>query len=325
MKKLSINIFIIMALPLYMKAQQVNYKVLKDDPKDINNIWVYLDLAQMDMGFKNIDGTSFNFGIWGTGDYQNKFGGDFIFRKAWITLGKLGGSGVDGGKLNGHSQFELGGYYKLKESTGSGNANIILSQETNYVSGKEVTATRSIKVPVTKVKGTYVRGGVMSMGGVYGMSHVKDNVVDFTEWMSFPDRINYRMSGIYTGLLFTKTTNIIINTDTDGKAAKSKKSRIYADAMILPIQSAKLLDVNYKPAINAGILGFRLGWQTLPTELRKVKNIDVKTNGFSFGVEVGKRPYDGFFIAGTWSLCLYRKKLASLGYVPPVSEKRTAE
>src|SRR5687767_5696656 len=91
------------------KSQQVNYKVLKDDPKDANNLWVYLDPLQMDFGIKNIDGISFNLGIWSTATFKEKIGADVIFRYGWLTLGKLGGTGVEGEKLNSHHQFELGG------------------------------------------------------------------------------------------------------------------------------------------------------------------------------------------------------------------------
>lgn len=310
--------------PLYVKAQQVNYKVLKDNPKDVNNLWVYLDLAQMDFGIGNIDGASFNAGIWSTGTFKEKLGGDFIFRYGWLTFGKLGGSGT-GDKLKSHLQFELGGFYHLKQTSRTTSTSVILSQKTSTVGDKRYTETRSIKVPANKVSTIGVRGGFLSMRSVYGMNDIKENVTGLTAWLSFPDRINYSMTGVYLGLLSTKTHNVIINTDTDGKALKARRSRVYLDAMILPVSSAKLGGVDYKAAIDPGVFGFRVGWQALPVELRKVKGEDVKTNGFSFGVEAGMRPFDGLFITGTWSLCLTRKKLPALGYVLPESERNTSE
>ncbi|MES2590975.1 MAG: hypothetical protein V4608_03735 [Bacteroidota bacterium] len=294
-------IALIVISPFFTMAQQVNFKVLKDDPKDVNNMWLYLDVAQMDFSMKNIHGSSFNAGLWGTADYKERIGGEFILRYGYLTFGRLTGAK----DLKKHHQYELGASYALRKSAKTKNTNVILSQKTSYVNGKEVTVTKSIKIPATRINTIGARAGLVSIGGLLGIE-------DYVE--TEPDMINYSMTGIYAGLFQSTTHNIFIDTDTDGKAAKSKRFKVYADLLLLPVQKANYLGIDYKPAINAGMIGWRFAMQVLPMEKRKIPALDVKTNGFSFGAEVGMRPYDGLYIAANWSICLLRQKAAILGY-----------
>jgi hypothetical protein len=308
----------LLVLPSAMNAQEVNYKILKNDPKDVNNLWVYLDLAQMDVGFKNIDGCSFSLGAWAVADYNKKLGAEAIMRYGWLTFGKSFG-GDEG--LHAHHQIEIGGFLQLKESNKIKSTQIILSQSSSTQGGREVTTTKYIMVPANKVKQIGVRAGFMSIGGVLGTDQPGSTMSD----LGLPDVVNYGMTGIYAGLLSTSTMNILINTDSNGKRGKFKYNRVYLDAMILPIRSTKLNGVDYKNKIESGPLGFRLGWYAMPAETRKMKAHDVKTRGSAFQVEAGIRPYDGIYITGTWSIPLIRTKSAKLGYTAPVSEQNTSE
>lgn len=297
-------------------AQQIDYKVLKDNPKDVNNFWLYLDVAQLDAGFKNIDGISFNVGAWSTGIYKEKIIPEVILRYGWVTFGKTfaGAKGV-----HNHHQVEIGGGYVLSNKTKYKQTSVVLSQTKghDYGTGKDVTTTRYINIPATRVNSFGVRAGLMSVGGLLSTDDYKAFIT--------PKYINYSINGIYAGIFDAVTHNIIINTNTDGKAAKCKRTKVFADVLLLPLQTATFAGVNYKPVINAGPVGYRIGLQYLPTEIRKVTNIDVKITGLSIGAEAGVRPYDGIYVACNLSFCLMRKKMAALGYTVPEEEKRTAE
>jgi hypothetical protein len=296
-------------------AQMVNYKILKDDPADVTNFWLYLDALHLDMGAKNMDGASFNIGLSSTANYKKHLGGDFIFHYGWMTLGK---SGADKNNLNNHIKVELGGFYTITARNKQVSTRVILSSSSSRRGSYTVTTTKSIMVPATKHLALGVRGGFYSVGGIYGTR-------DIETVPALPSKINYRKTGMYVGLLSASTRNVFINTDTDGKAIRSARTRLYADVLILPVTSAKLNGVNYKSHLDPGVFGFRFGMQVLPVELRKVKDLNVKTKGMSYGVEIGVRPIDGFYIAGNVSFCIMRKKLSILGYEAPASSYNTSE
>ncbi|MFY9310580.1 MAG: hypothetical protein WAQ28_16160 [Bacteroidia bacterium] len=307
------SLILITVLQLTSKAQMVNYKILKDDPKDVTNLWVGVELMNFDIGFKNIHGLSFSSGVWATADYKERINAEAVLRYGWLTMGKL----VGGPDIKNHHQIELGGSYSLIKKTKSKKTNIILSQSTGYNSeGKKVTTTKSIAVPATRISALGARGGLYSIGGAFGT----DAYPTIT-----PDIINYSMRGVYVGLFQSSTHNIFINTDTDGIAAKSKRMKFYADLLIVPIQAARFQGVDYKSVIGAGPIGWRVGIQAMPMELRKVQNLDVKIRGIVIGAEAGIRPYDGIYVAGTWTICILRKKSPKLGYTKPETENRTTE
>lgn len=315
-KKLLALLFfaIVGAIPV-SNAQMVNYKILKDDPADVTNFWLYLDALHLDMGAKNMDGASFNIGLSSTANYKKNLGGDFTFHYGWLTMGK---SGQDKDKLNNHIKVELGGFYTLTVRNKRVNTRVILSSSSSRRGSYTVTTTKSINVPATKHMALGVRGGFYSVGGIFGTRDI-ENVP------AIPSKINYRKTGMYVGLLSVSTRNVFINTDTDGKAIRSARTRLFADVLILPATSAKFDGVNYKSNVDPEIFGFRFGMQVLPVELRKVKDYNIKTRGMSYGVEIGVRPIDGFYIAGNVSFCIMRKKLSILGYEAPESSYNTSE
>jgi hypothetical protein len=295
-------------------AQMVNYKILKDDPHDVTNFWLYLDALQFDMGAKNMDGASFNIGLSSTANYKKNLGADFIFHYGWLTMGKS----KNNSELNNHSKLEVGGFYTITLRNKIVSTKVVLSSRTTYSGSTRYTQTRSIQVPATKHLAMGVRGGFYTNGGVFGTKDI-ENVPNI------PSAINYRKSGLYVGLLSVSTKNVFINTDTDGKAHNSGRMRLYADILFLPVTSASLNGENYKSAIGTDIFGFRFGMQSLPVELRKVKDLNTKTKGMSLGAEVGVRPIDGFYLACNVSFCLMRKKLSLLGYEAPASSYNTSE
>jgi hypothetical protein len=316
----NLGVCLLIAFPLWMNAQQVNYKIMKDNPKDVNNFWLYLDVAQMDGGYKNIEGFSFNLGLWGVADYKERLGAEFIARYGYLTFGKSFGGGEG---LRSHYQGEAGVFLNFSVNEKVKNTKVILSQSTSYSGSYKVTTTRYLMVPATRITKMGVRGGITSMGGTFGTSGPSTD--ETVASAGLPDMINYSMTGIYLGLLNTKVNNVLVNTDTDGKCGNFRYSRVYVDALIFPVRTAGLDGVDYKDKVKPGMIGARLGWYVMPTESRKMKGYDVKTRGSAFGVEVGIRPFDGIFVTGTWSIALMRKKSAKLGYTVPESEKNTSE
>ncbi len=314
-KLLALLFFAIVSGIRISNAQMVNYKILKDDPADVTNFWLYLDPFNFDIGAKNIDGTTFNIGLSSFANIGKNLGGEFRFQYGIITLGRLGN---DKDKLNPHIKVEAGGFYTVTVRNKRVNTKVVLSATSRSSGSYTVTTTRSIMVPATKHLALGVRGGLYTLGGVFGTSDIETTV-------ALPKVINYRMAGVYLGLLSASTRNVIINTDTDGKALRSTRTRIYADVLITPITYAGLDGTSYKSDLNPDIFGFRIGMQTLPVEVRKIKDLNVKTKGVSYGVEIGVRPIDGFYMACNASICLMRKKLSILGYKAPASSYNTSE
>src|SRR5688572_20866242 len=113
MKKLLISLLLLSTCTSVVQAQDnnVQYKVTRDDPNDILNLWVYLDPFQMDAPLQNILGLSFNTGIHSVGLVQDRFGFDAQFRYGTLTMYKLAGGASPA------MQLELGGMYKLGDRT----------------------------------------------------------------------------------------------------------------------------------------------------------------------------------------------------------------
>jgi hypothetical protein len=300
-----------------MNAQDISYKKLKDDPKDVNNMWIYLDLAHMNANFKNISGWSFNTGVWGVGDYKDKFGGEFILRYGWLSLGKL--SDKEG---KAHRQIEFGGFYHFTSKDKIKNSKIVLSQSTSTQGNYQVTTTNYIMVPSNARTRLGARAGLVHFGGIYGP---RSGISDDPELASLPEYMNYSMTGVYIGLLNTSNRNLLVNTNSHGKRGNFRYDRVFADLMVMPMISLKNGTTDYRNQVKPGVLGWRLGWYAMPSEVRKMKGHNVKTRGFSWGVEVGMRPLDGFYFGGTGAICLYRGKSKALGYTVPASEQNTSE
>ena len=303
--------------PVGLQAQNVNYKIMKNDPKDAVNAWVYLDPMQMDFCVGNLMGSSFNLGAWTVLDYKNKMGAEAIGRYGYLTFAKF--SDKD---LKAHRQFEGGVFLHLTDKIKVRNTKIILSQSSGTNSqGQSVTTTKYIMVPADKRVRLGVRGGAMHIGGPFDPSSALKPDPEIENLGA----MNYGLTGIYLGLLNTSNKSVLINTDSHGKRGNFRYDRVSFDVMFFPVRSVKQGDADRKDVVKPGMLGWRFQWMALPSEVRKMKGYDVKTRGLTFGVEVGMRPIDGLYFGGTMAICLYRGKTKALGYVQPASEQNTSE
>jgi|GEM_PF-1419899 len=277
-------------------AQNVNYKIIKDQPDDIANIWVNFELLQFELPIKNVSGTSFGLGLNSVFNYKNKLGGEATFRRSYLTLG-------DKPRL----QFELGGFYHLTSKTKTRNQKVVLDSKSYSSGGKTYTSTKFIHVPASLMKSFGVRAG---------FNYNREFFEADQEAHGFTGDYTYQFGGLYLGGLITSQMNLMIDTDNFGKAGTGFVRRYYADLLFNPIRSLK--DANTEVAYTAnkpGMLGWRVGVEFLPPEPRKVQGhaLYIKT-------EVGMRPLDGFFMMASFGFS-FKRKISKFGTYTPVREQ----
>ena len=288
----------------------VQYKVTRDDPNDVCNLWVFIDPFQMDFGFRNFDGGSFNTGVVGMGWIGNRFGFDASFRYGTLTLGKL----KYGDEAKPALAIEAGGLFKFGDRTRvKSNTKVVLDiSRSTDAQGREVETTKFIRIPAQQRVVMHLRGGLYLKRNPFSQE---------LDEMGTDAEGNLACTGIYVGLSRTAISNVFINTNTDGQASRSGMFRFYVDAIICPVRKLNVFEGS-APATQAKLgspVGFRMGFYGMPCEDRAVK----KKKAFAAGVEVGVRPGDGLYCTGSFMFPIVRKKLAAFGYVRPegVNEK----
>lgn len=290
------NILLVFLIPAcFGLAQDVNYKIIKDQPDDIANLWVNFELLQFELPVKNMSGTSFGLGVNSVVNYKNKLGGEATFRRSYLTLGKKP-----------RLQFELGGFYNLISKTKTRNQKVVLDSKSYSSGGKTYTETKFIKVPGSVMKSYGVRAGFD-----YNREFLEARMEDH----GFTGDFTYGFGGLYLGGLITTQMNMRINTDNFGTAGTGFVRRYYADLLIHPIRSLKdaVTETPYT-ATKPGVIGWRAGVEFLPPEPRKVQG-----HAMYFKVEVGMRPLDGFFMMGSFGFS-FKRKIAKLGTFRPVRD-----
>lgn len=289
---------------IHAQNNNVEYKITRDDPNDVCNLWVFLDPFQMDFAFRNIDGSSFNTGVTGMGWIHKRFGFDAGFRYGTLTLGKL----KWGDEAKRALAIEAGGLLTIGDRTRMKNGTkVVLSvdRSTNQ-QGDEIETTKFIRIPAQQRIVTHVRAGLYLKRNPF--SQEIDETGNDVEG-------NLSCVGVYIGLSRTAISNVFINTNTDGKASRSGMFRFYADAIICPVRKIDPF-TGSAPVASAKLgspVGFRLGFYGMPCEDRAVK----KRKAFAAGVEVGVRPGDGLYCTGSFMFPLVRRKLTAFGYVRP--------
>lgn len=289
---------------VHSQNNNVEYKITRDDPNDICNFWMFLDPLQMDFGFKNIDGGSFNTGIAGMGWVQKRFGFDYGFRVGTLTLGRL----KWGDQAKRALAIDAGGLLTIGDRTRiKSNTKVILSitKGTNS-NGDEVETTKFIRIPAQQRVVTHIRAGLYLKRNPFSQE---------IDEMGSDVEGNLTCTGIYIGLSRTAISNVFLNTSTDGQASRSGMFRFYVDAIICPVRKLNTFEgsVSAESAKLGSPVGFRMGFYGIPCEDRAVK----KRKAFSVGVEVGIRPGDGLYCTGSFMFPLVRRKLTAFGYVRP--------
>lgn len=266
-------------------GQDVKYKITKDNPKDVNNFYVNLDLLQTEFPLNNISGTSFGIGISPYACYNNKFGAEATFRRGWLNL-------VGIPRVN----FELGGFLNFTQKTITRNQKVVLDVKEWESAGRKYTETKFIRVPAQNMRSLGIRGGFLTNKETYA----PDNNATLT------GTYDYRWTGIYAGIQLTSQMNLRMNTDNFGEAGAGFIRRYYADITIHPVASIRDLSTDSKVNTSIGRIGVRCGLIAMPAERRKMQApIYIKT-------EIGFRPLDGAFMNLSFGVN-FKRKLNKLG------------
>jgi hypothetical protein len=263
-------------------AQQVNYKVVKDDPADVNNAYLNLELLEFEMPINNIKGgMAFCLGGSLYANYRNKFGGDLVFRRGWLNL-----FGVP------RTQFELGGYYNFKSRTKTRNQRVVLDYDKYTSGGMTYEETKFIKCPATNMRSLGVRAGFLT--NKEGYEDERETDAPF---------YTYKWSGIYAGILLTSQMNYRIKTDAFGEAGAGFIRRYYLDACFHPFASLTDKETGEKnTTTKIGRLGVRMGMEAMPADRRKMGQSPIYIR-----VEAGIRPLDGIYMLGAFGVNFKRK------------------
>lgn len=308
------NLFITLALFIVStvgNSQQVNYKVLSNDSEIDPFVIVNLDLFQLDMGVNNLDGTSFNVGLWGIVEPVDRIGVDYSFKRSWLTLGQIGFNDYPS-----NTDVSLGGYFVFSKGTKERNKKVTLDMKyggttysTNYKGERVSTRTETetyIMVPSSVYRQTGVRGGYYHKSGAFGMSDFEELPEDF-------EYAKISSNGFYGGVFLRRVINIFIDTDKYGVCFNSAGNDFYLDALLLPgqeftnLQPTNPTNVDISStvaeALGEGNIGFRFGYKIYQME-KKAKT--GKHFGLSGMFEVGKLPYQGWFVNGGIGLTLVK-------------------
>lgn len=292
MKKAGIFVALFSVFGSY--AQNVNYKVVKDNPSDVCNAYLNLELLEFEMPLSNFSGTSFCLGGSVYVNYHNKFGADLLYRNGWLNF-----SGVT------RRQFEIGGFYNLSSRTKTRSQRVVLDQDKWTSGDKEYTETKFIKCPATNMRSLGVRGGFLTNTEAY--EDEREGGLEGT--------FAYKWSGFYAGIQLTSQMNFQIETDSYGRVGTGFVRRYYADACIHPFASLSDPESGTKnTTAKIGRLGFRVGCEAMPAERRKMKQAPIYIR-----IEGGMRPLDGIYMLGAFGINI-KRKIPKLGVQEVVRE-----
>ncbi|MDX2172090.1 MAG: hypothetical protein SFY56_03170 [Bacteroidota bacterium] len=281
----SLKIILLSLLVCKVTAQeQIQYKIITDEPRKINNFSLNIDAVHFDFPLGNIDGSNFCYGIWGHAMFKQKLGIDYTFRNAWLTFGRLSDK-----TLKNRTNIQLGGFFIFNQNTKYGNNTVVLKQTNSVVNGKNVTTTTSIRVPSNKWKYKALRAGL----------YLNRNLVSIENPLGKDFQYNYYIFGAYGGICFGSTRRLFIQTDKYGEKGVISHLRVCFDGLITPINNAPTGVKNTLP------VGGRLLIQTLPTLQRKDRKKKYRAV-FVAEIEAGYRMVDGLYFGGSIAIPISR-------------------
>ncbi|MCB9232939.1 MAG: hypothetical protein H6581_14845 [Bacteroidia bacterium] len=293
-------ILLLLLLGGLTQAQDISYKILSEEPPKTPRLSLNTDLIQLDFLQHSLDATSFNLGVWGFYELApDRIGLQFTVRKSWLLLGQMAQKG-----LPGNLETEGGAYLVLSNAIRRRQTKVVLNREyggttysTNYkgdvVSSRTETVTY-IMIPSDKRKLFMVRGGLIRKSNGNGTDYLGDEY----SYADNPDWVKFSTTGVYLGISGRTFTSIFIDTEKYGVQFNSIGRDLYADLMILPINTFRDLEGNYiGPLIRtyqkALPLGFRVGYRIFQSD-KKAKT--GKLFGMCGSFEGGYRPYTGIYL-----------------------------
>lgn len=311
MKKLTTTLLLFSCL--YLNAQQVSYKLILDDPSAHPKTSVNLEIMNLDFGFRNIDGLSFNSAIWGYHEpIYGKVGINYLVRRSWFVTGRL---------ANPNNppvwEIDLGGYLILRTTKKSKPTKVVLKSTNSTASnGNRVTTTTFITIPATVKTMSGIRGGVYHKSSPMGFEKeglgTKDVLIDMETSIS--------SQAIYGGLFTRKLRNVVISTDQYGQRINSLGTEVYLDGMLFVsnrFTSVANSDANkgipgglnvtdtIKANSNQGLWGIRVGYKKY--QIAPKSEIG-KRFGMSATFELGYRPFHGVFMNAGIGLTIIKRR-----------------
>lgn len=270
-------------------GQSLTYKVIKDQPDDVANFWVNIGLLDIGFATENPGYGLLGLSVNSVAHYKNKVGGEFTFRSYYLSL--------DGDEPG--SNFEIGGFYNLGKKTKIRNQKVILSTKKSG----NTTTTMSMKVPGTIMRSFGVRAGFNTQ---------KEMVIADLDKNQLTTNVPFRSSGLYAGLLLTSQLNIKSHTSQYGIKGAGFYRRLYVDLIFNPIRNYG--DVLVPDASAAGAIGYRIGFEFMPPEPKKVQG-----NAIYQKLEIGSRPWDKYYVMYSVGFN-FKRKVKAMSSFKPVRE-----
>jgi|GEM_PF-2034774 len=286
-------------------SQNVDYKILYDDPV-APKLSINLDLISMDMGVKNLDGSSINIGTFGYFEPVAALGAQWNIKKSILSLGKLGYK-----EFPGNLDASLGGYFMLQRKTVTKSTRIILSREykgTTYsknVSGDRMKTTTEevtfITIPAKRYVQRGLRGGFYFKRGAFTSENVEIPGID---------EMSLTSMGVYGGITARSIKNVFIETSTNGVQYNSIGDDFALDVLFIPVNSFRDLNDDNNPVgdqvrttLGNFPLGFRLVWLRYQVEGKAKTG---KKFGYAGSFEGGYKPYQGWYIGFSYGITLVK-------------------
>jgi len=305
-------------------SQAVSYKVLQDDPAELNNLWLHVQPLTVDVMQMNA--------VVGSGlearylpitklELQGGIRGNFINSFDFQRNSALQGAAIttqeskrEEGKMvitNSFSRFynvEIGGFYHIMDDLKEGSSKVILSDQAlpDKISFPDVI---DVNAKTRQVLGA--RLGFSSMGSAVSIKNaLKDQNVTLkgdkgtliskagtssstgfkTEYNSNSLYSTFQSTGFYIGAGFQRIKNLSIKTDKQGIVSNNSILTVYADLMINPWTN--LASIQAQQVMGTRKENFDLS----PISLNKVggrAGFEIRYNQASFvsvGAEIGYRP-----------------------------------
>jgi len=306
-QKLLLTFLIFLGLNKTLSAQNVEYKILHDNPDVKPWLNINLDILQLDMGISNIEGFSFNLGSFGFFEPVERIGVYYNVKFPWLTFGKMANK-----KYPSNFDLDLGGYFGLLSYQKTKKTQIILKREykgSTYSRNTENRPTETVTfIMVPALQKVYIgaRGGIIFKRGPFNYGDYQDDMfylgpVDETALSSF---------GFYAGIYKRRLRNVFMDVTGYGTRFNSIGDDFYLDALIYA--SNRFTDINTNTDVsdfvsnNAGAspIGFRIGWMRYQIEKKARTG---KMFGIAGKFEAGYKPYQGWFVNGGIAITLVKK------------------
>ncbi|MFY8109620.1 MAG: hypothetical protein ACOVO9_11530 [Bacteroidia bacterium] len=279
-----------------LKAQQINYKVLENDP-EVKNLFIGINVFDAIAYSPN---NSIGYNIYGNFLLGNRLQIDAEYRSTYLDDNA---TAVFAPKdLTKTWSFSAGAEFNLSHKIKQGKAKVVLSSS----KVGRTTFTSYVMVPAMFRRIWSVRGGIQQFHNNYqvDMDLISTPNKSDIQYKDASGNLNYLVDKVnfetptytmnafcfYAGLDFKSIVNVKIKPDNYSEKRKTSKFNMYADVLLSPSITYTLVP-NEKQAQFKGIdidipenkrnnFGWRLGW----------KYDSGKYVGLSFKTELGQLP-----------------------------------